>query len=177
MKKIHKRLSAALLAASMALSMLTPAWAAGTDGTGSLRAAVRLDYVQELSELRERDIRAELLQGRNSLGSLSLTEPDSRRLGGCWAEVSLRDRLGGELTGSALPGALDLSVEGLPQGSYTLRLTGEGYASCDAQFVIGGYDQYIEVGTGDGTFALGDFDGSGRVDRSEEHTSELQSQR
>ncbi len=164
MKKIHKRLSAALLAASMALSMLTPAWAAGTDGTGSLRAAVRLDYVQELSELRERNIRAELLQGRNSLGSLSLTEPDSRRLGGCWAEVSLRDRLGGELTGSALPGALDLSVEGLPQGSYTLRLTGEGYASCDAQFVIGGYDQYIEVGTGDGTFALGDFDGSGRVD-------------
>ena len=94
----------------------------------------------------------------------SLTEPDSRRLGGYPAQVSLRDKMGGELTGSALPGALDLTVEGLPQGSYTLRFTGEGYTPCDARFVIDGYSQYVEVGTGDGTFALGDLDGSGRVD-------------
>lgn len=69
--------------------------------------------------------------------------------------MSLRDRLGGEFIGSARPGALDLTVEGLPRGSYTLRFTGEDY-SCDARFVIDGYSQYVKAGPGDGTFALGD---------------------
>ena len=166
MKKRYRRISAALITASIALSMLIPVRAAESRrwAEGSVKATLRLDYSQELSQLRARDIQAELLEGRSSLGSISLTEPDSRRLGGYPAQVSLRDKMGGELTGSALPGALDLTVEGLPQGSYTLRFTGEGYTPCDARFVIDGYSQYVEVGTGDGTFALGDLDGSGRVD-------------
>ena len=52
--KTHKRISAALLAASMALSMLAPAGAAERAGTatGQLQATVRIDYSQSIAELR-----------------------------------------------------------------------------------------------------------------------------
>lgn len=149
----------------MTLSMLTPSWAAEPKDTaaGSLQATLRLDYNQSLEELQARDIRAELLRGTSSLGSVSLTKPDSAKLSGCPAQVTLRDRLGDEHTGSATPGALDLSVTGLSQGDYTLRFTGQGYTRCEVPFTIRHYSQYIEVGTGDGTFALGDFDGNASV--------------
>ena len=164
--KTHKRIPALLLTASMALSMLTPAWAvekAGT-ATGELQATVRIDYSQSMDVLRERNIQAELFQGKTSLGTVSLTDPKQNQLTGCTAKVSLRDRLGGERTGTADPGALDLTVTGLPQGDYILQFTGEGYALCKVPFTIQNYSHYIEVGTGDGTFALGDFDGNGKVD-------------
>ena len=164
--KTHKRIPALLLTASMALSMLTPAWAvekAGT-ATGELQATVRIDYSQSMDVLHERKIQAELLQGQTSLGSVSLTQAAETQMNGCKVQVSLRDRLGGELTGTADPGALDLTVTGLPQGDYTLQFTGEGYALCKVPFTIQNYSHYIEVGTGDGTFALGDFDGNGKVD-------------
>ena len=161
-----KRISALALTASMALSMLTPAWAAEktTAATGELQAAVRIDYSQTLAELKERAIKAELFQGGKPLGSAFLTEPGEAEMPGYTAQVSLRDRQGGEHNGTAAPGALDLTVSGLPQGNYILRLTGEGYAQRDVPFNIDKYSKYIEVGTGDGTFALGDFDKNGRVD-------------
>ena len=164
--KTHKRIPALLLTASMALSMLTPAWAvekAGT-ATGELQATVRIDYSQSMDVLRRKNIQAELFQGKTSLGTVSLTDPKQNQLTGCTAKVSLRDRLGGERTGTADPGALDLTVTGLPQGEYILQFTGEGYALCKVPFTIEDYSRYIEVGTGDGTFALGDFDGNGKVD-------------
>ena len=89
MKKRYRRISAALITASIALSMLIPVRAAESRrwAEGSVKATLRLDYSQELSQLRARDIQAELLEGRSSLGSISLTEPDSRRLGGYPAQV------------------------------------------------------------------------------------------
>ena len=164
--KTHKRIPALLLTASMALSMLTPAWAAEKAGTatGELQATVRIDYSQSMEVLRKRNIQAELFQGQSSLGKVILTEATQTQLTGCTAKVSLRDRLGGERTGTADPGALDLTVTGLPQGDYTLQFTGNGYALCKVPFTIKDYSHYIEVGTGDGTFALGDFDGNGKVD-------------
>ena len=161
-----KRISALALTASMALSMLTPAWAAEktTAATGELQAAVRIDYSQTLAELKERAIKAELFQGGKPLGSAFLTEPGEAEMPGYTAQVSLRDQQGGEHNGTAAPGALDLTVSGLPQGNYILRLTGEGYAQRDVPFNIDKYSKYIEVGTGDGTFALGDFDKNDRVD-------------
>ena len=170
--KTHRRISAALLAASMALSMLTPVWAAEKASTaaGELRATVRIDYQQTLNELKERNVQAKLSRNGQSLGTVSLTKSAQTQLNGCIAQVSLRDQDGGALTGTAAPGALDLTVTGLSQGKYTLRFTGEGYAGCDVPFTIENYSQYIEVGTGDGTFALGDFDKNGKVDAKDRDT-------
>ena len=164
--KTHKRISAALLAASIALSMLAPVRAAEQPDAapGELQVTVRIDYSQSMDALRSRNIQAELVRQGMSLGTVSLTGAAQAQLGGCAAQVSLRDRTGGELIGTADPGALDLTVTGLPQGDYTLRVIGKGYARCEVPFSIQDYSHYIELGTGDGTFALGDFDGNGRVD-------------
>ena len=166
--KRHRRVPALLLTASMSLSMLTPAWAVEakpkSTAVGGMQAALRIDYSQSLQELEKRNIQAELFRGNNSLGTVDMTDTGAVKLGEYTAQVAMRDRLGGERTGSALPGALDLSVSGLPQGTYTLRFTGEGYAACSTEFTIQDYNQYVEVGTGDNTFALGDFDKSGKVD-------------
>ena len=163
----HKRIPAILLAASMTLSVLAPAQAVKRAEKiavpGSVQATVRIDYVQELEELQARGIKAELLKGQTSLGTVSLTDTAAASLGSLPASVSMRDRLGGELNGSALPGALDLTVDNLAQGNYTLRFTGEGYAAYEVDFELGSYSKYVEVGTGDGTFSLGDLDGNGSV--------------
>ncbi|MBD5161952.1 MAG: hypothetical protein HDT14_08090 [Oscillibacter sp.] len=165
--KIRERLGPALLAAVMFISLLpplTPAARGAEAVTGSISATVRIDYDQSLSELQKRQVRAELLQGNRSLGSVDLTRPGVWPLsGGYAAAVSLRDADGGELYGQ-WPGYLDVSVDGLPQGVYTLRFSGRGYTDCEETFTMEEYARHVIVGTGDATFSLGDFNGDGRVD-------------
>ena len=173
-KKQLKQLIAALLAAALMLPMSAPARAAGSvreagqTPTGRVEATVRLDYVQTWDELVARDLQAELLRGEVSLGKVSLTSGKTEGQTDCSFEASARNREGAPLDGgTALPGALDLSVTGLPEGEYTLRFTGEGYAEYSVPFKIQDYNQYIEVGTGGGTFALGDFNGDKTVDKAD----------
>ena len=78
-RRLFPRLLSLLLAAAMALSLLpgaaAPAYAAGASPiTGSISAALRLDYDQSLSVLEDRRVQAELLQGNHSLGSIDLTQ-------------------------------------------------------------------------------------------------------
>ena len=78
------RLRPALLAAVMFLSLLAPMAPAarGADAavTGSVSATVRLDYDQSLTELRRREVRAELWQGENYLGAASLADAGTTSL-------------------------------------------------------------------------------------------------
>lgn len=161
------RLRAVLLAAAMFLSLLAPmapaARAAEAAASGSVSATVRLDYDQTLAELRRREVRAELWQGGTCLGEASLAEAGTYTLSGYPAAVSHRDAAGEALYGET-PGYLDLRVDGLPRGSYTLRLSGRGYAACEQTVVLDEYARHVVVGTGDAAFALGDFDGNGAVD-------------
>ena len=161
------RLRTALLAAAMFLSLLAPMAPAGRAAeaavTGSISATVRLDYDQTLAELRRREVRAELWQGETYLGAASLTEAGTLTLSGYPATVSHRDAAGEVLYGDT-PGCLDLRVDGLPQGSYTLRLSGRGYVTCEQTVVMDECARHVVVGTGDAAFALGDFDENGFVD-------------
>ena len=161
------RLRPALLAAVMFLSLLAPMAPAarGADAavTGSVSATVRLDYDQSLTELRRREVRAELWQGENYLGAASLADAGTTSLSGYAASVSHRDTAGEPLAGEE-PGYLDLRVDGLPRGSYTLRLSGRGYVTCERTMFMDDCARHILVGTGDAAFALGDFDGDGEVD-------------
>ena len=159
------RLRSALLAAAMFLSLLAPMAPAAraADVTGSISATVRLDYDQTLAELRRREIRAELWQEGRYLGAAGLTEAGAQTLSGYPATVSHRDAAGEILYGET-PGYLDLRVDGLPRGNYTLRLSGRGYVTCEQTVVMGECARHVVVGTGDAAFALGDFDENGFVD-------------
>ena len=168
--KTHTRISAALLSASMLLTTAFPAWSAAppqpeSSAQGSVTATVRIDYPQYLEELNARQVQAELLQGETSLGTVDLTRPGTQPLSNdSTAEVSMRNRDNGPLENGPLPGCLDVTVSNLPQGNYALRFTGTGYRTCSVPFAIDNYTKYIELGTGDGTFSLGDLDGNGTVD-------------
>ena len=58
-------------------------------------------------------------------------------------------------------------MDGLPQGAYTLRFTGRGYAPYEETVYMTDHSRHLIVGTGDATFTLGDVNGDGRVNESD----------
>ncbi len=161
-----KRILSALLAAVMMCSLYipTPAVAAQSGLTGSLTAAVRIDYAQRLSELASRNVQVELQRGGVALGSVSLTQEGVFDVGGYQAAVTSMGVDGGELGGGQWPGFLEVTFEDLPQGDYSLAFSGRGYKSyTQKNITLGDYSRHVVVGTGDATFTLGDVNGDGAV--------------
>ena len=163
MRKAYQTRSLLLAAALALLLLLLPGTARAADA-GSIAATVRIDYAQSLAELQERDVRLEVLQGRASLGSVQLARPGTYALTGSQAVVSARNADGGDLGGGSWPGYLDVELNGLPLGSYTLRFSGRGYVSFDQAITLSDSSWHVVLGTGDGTLTLGDVNGDGRVD-------------
>ena len=166
---MKRRIISLLLAASLLAGAIPAAEAAGTvagQPLGSVAATLRLDFPQRLEEIQERNVRVELFQDGQSLGWLPLGwEESGAQVGGFPAAVALRNEDGGELGGGSWPGYLDVTVENLPQGEYALEFTGEGYVPYTQRLTLRDYSQHVTLGTGDGTFTLGDVDGDGAVSR------------
>lgn len=171
--KTTTRLLALLLTLAMLFSLSVTALATGPVDlaaqsgrvvTGSITATLRVDYAQRLSELARRDVRVELFQDNASLGQIHLATPGEQRLNnGCTAVVSARNADGGDLNGGSWPAALEVTVDGLPQDSYQLKFTGQGYREFSCPVTLDDYAQHVTLGTGDATFTLGDVDGDGSV--------------
>ena len=181
----HKRMTAALLAVVMVLSLLPGQTARALaedpddDVRGSISATLRIDYAQSLETLRDREVRVEVLQGSNSLGTVPLTAFEAGSLsGGSQVLVSARSRDGGDLGGGSWPGYLDLELNGLPLDTYTLRFTGRGYVPFEQKVTFSNYAQHVLLGTGDGTFTLGDVNGDKKVNSADREAlaAALQSQ-
>ena len=181
----HKRMTAALLAVVMVLSLLpgqtARALAADPDDDvrGSISATLRIDYAQSLETLRAREVQVEVLQGSTSLGTVPLTAFKAGSLtGGSQVLVSARSRDGGDLGGGSWPGYLDLELNGLPLDTYTLRFTGRGYVPFEQKVTFSNYAQHVLLGTGDGTFTLGDVNGDKKVNTADREAlaAALQSQ-
>ena len=181
----HKRMTAALLAVVMVLSLLpgqtARALAADPDDDvrGSISATLRIDYAQSLETLRDREVRVEVLRGSTSLGTVPLTAFEAGSLsGGSQVLVSARSRDGGDLGGGSWPGYLDLELNGLPLDTYTLRFTGRGYVPFEQKVTFSNYAQHVLLGTGDGTFTLGDVNGDKKVNSADREAlaAALQSQ-
>lgn len=181
----HKRMTAALLAVVMVLSLLpgqtARALAEDPDDNvrGSISATLRIDYAQSLETLRDREVRVEVLRGSTSLGTVPLTAFEAGSLsGGSQVLVSARSRDGGDLGGGSWPGYLDLELNGLPLDTYTLRFTGRGYVPFEQKVSFSNYAQHVLLGTGDGTFTLGDVNGDKKVNSADREAlaAALQSQ-
>ena len=169
--KARIRICAALLALSMLCSLGTPALAAGTPEpaetkTGSISATLRMDYPQSLEEIQQRKIQVEVKQGSNSLGKVDLGTPGAATLGGYPLNVTHRNSNGATAVGVEIPAYLELSLGQLPQGRYTLRVTGTGYQTYEQQITLQDYSQHLIFGTED-AFALGDVNADGKVDEAD----------
>lgn len=173
--KAHKRIISAALSALMLFSLApsvgaVPAHAdpAAEDAQalGSISATLRIDYAQSLVELRQRGVQAELLDGD---GESLLTAPlaDAGSFvsdSGYGYEVSARNADGGELGSGKVPGCLELAVNGLPRGDYELVFSGSGYLTYRQALTIDGFSRHVILGTGDGSFTLGDVNKDGEID-------------
>jgi hypothetical protein len=175
----------------MLFSMSAPAWAAEGDSgaaasqsavAGEIRATLRLDYAQNMKAIKNHSVTIVLEKGRRtdidatSTPIVTATFDDLTKIGdtqqaGAYSfTITAKNRDGGvmeNVTEGSWPGYLELAVNGLPQGDYTLLFRGKGYATYFHNITISDYSQHLIVGTGDKTFTLGDITGEGNVDEAD----------
>ena len=152
----------------MALSLFAPwpqtARAAGTGAAGSIGLTVRFDLPQTRAAVEGRGVKLTLTRGTERL-ELPLAAGTAVR-NDFQAPVSVKAKNidGVEMTTEARLGYYQAEVSGLAQGTYRLEVTGTGYVPYSADVTLDSYSRHVIIGTGDGTFALGDVNGDGVLD-------------
>ena len=169
-RSISKALSL-LLACALCMTNLPGAFAAQApvqkqaESTGSIGVTLRFDLPQTAESAAGRNIRLQVSGGAGqTVVALPAGTADVNELSaGIWAEVENVD--GQELTTEERVGYYRIQLTGLPAGqTYTVKLTGTGYKPFQTTVTLDEYSKHLIVGTGDGTFSMGDVNGDGTVD-------------
>ena len=179
MKPIWRTISRFLslvMVCSLFTAGLSPAAAAGTDAParsrqliGSIGLTIRFDLPQTAASAAGRDIQLQVSRaGQRTVISLPDGTAQENGLGAA-VSASARNADGVELTNETRVGYYRVELDGLPAGGaqYELTLTGTGYQPFRHTVTLDSYSQHVIVGTGDGTFSLGDVTGDGVVDASD----------
>ncbi len=150
-----------LLAAGLPAASAAPA----DDLTGSIGLTIRFDLPQTAAAAAARGISLEVSSGGQTA---RVTLPDgavSTNTLGAQVSAVVKNTDGVELTHESRVGYYEVELSGLPAGGrrYELTLTGRGYQTFSQTVTLDGYSQHVIVGTGDGTFSLGDVNGDGVV--------------
>ncbi len=151
------------LPAMAAAQSITPDAQTVRQTTGSIALTLRLGLPQRVEEADSRAIQLRL-SGNGTEMTLSLASGQATGADRLRTTVEKQNSQGAPLTTEAQLGRYEATVSGLPLGTYTLTLTGKGYAPCTTQVTLQDYAQHIIAATDNGTFSLGDVDGSGKVD-------------
>ena len=173
-----KRLLAGFLSLLLILGGVWPAWAAEAEAdlTGSIGLTVRFGLPQTRAAVDSRNLTLTLTGGGKTV-ELPLTggEPARNDFNARWA-VTAQNTEGVELTTERQIGYYQASLSGLPAGgsSYRLTVTGTGYVPYTADLTLDGYSRHVVIGTGSGTFSLGDVNGDGVVDEADQDAMSAQ---
>lgn len=172
-----RRVISGLLCLATLASTCTPwlpaASAAGTresavqqnaQATGSISLTLAFPLPQRLEEVQARRLRLTLADSTGrTVAAVSLWD-GSADAAGLTVSMETLNAQGVPLTTEQQLGSYRATVSGLPLDTYTMTVTGRGYTPCSAQVMLEHYSQHVLMSTGDGTFSLGDVDGSGSVD-------------
>ena len=151
-----------LMTCSLCLASLPAAGAADTPpSTGSIGLTVWFGLPQSRENAAGRDIQLQVSGGGQEI---TVPLPQGRQD----ISVQVKNEDGGPLMdgdGRDRVGYYQVELDGLPAGkTYQIELTGRGYAPFHTEVALEDYSKHIIVGTGDGTFSLGDVNGDGAVD-------------
>ena len=160
-----------LLACALFVTGLPSAFAAQgpvqrqTGSTGSIGVTLRFDLPQTAENASGRDIRLQISgsAGQTTISLPAGTAKANELAAGIYTEVKNVD--GEALTTEERVGYYQAELTGLTAGqTYTVKLTGTGYKPFQTTVTLDEYSKHLIVGTGDGTFSLGDVNGDGVVD-------------
>ena len=139
--------------------------------TGSIALTIRFGLPQTAAGVAQRGIKLQLTDGSQNTATIDLETKEVSGAGITAGQVSVEKQnvQGVALTTEEQIGYYQVVLTGLPADKtvgkdYTLTLTGAGYADCTTTVTLKDYSQHVIVSTDDGTFSLGNVDGTGAVD-------------
>ena len=173
-RRVVSGLLSLTLTGSLCMPWLPAAAAASHDvsarqvsqATGSIALTVRFALPQRADEVAGRNLTLQLTNSSQETASITLEDGSVSGSGITAGQISVakQNTQGVALTTEQQIGYYQVSLNSLPLGTYTLTLTGDGYTTCTTQVELQDYSQHVIMSTGDGTFSLGDVDGSDLVD-------------
>ena len=139
--------------------------------TGSIALTIRFGLPQTAAGVAQRGIKLQLTDGSQNTATIDLETKEVSGAGITAGQVSVEKQnvQGVALTTEEQIGYYQVVLTGLPADKtvgkdYTLTLTGAGYADCTTTVTLKDYSQHVIASTDDGTFSLGNVDGTGAVD-------------
>ena len=148
------------------LPITADAASSGTAPTGSIGLTIRFDLPQSAANAASRNIQLQVSgNGKSAAVALPGGKETVNTLNAD-VSVTVKNTDGVELSNESQVGYYEVVLSGLPAGGaqYELALTGNGYKTFRRTVTLDSYSQHMIVGTGDGTFSLGDLNGDGTVD-------------
>ena len=163
--KAAKRLISGMLSLIMVCSLcLTglPVSARAADAqalTGSIGLILRFDLPQTPDNAKARNIELQVTGGEKDI---TIPLPD----GTSEFPVEVDNTSGVPLTTETVLGYYKVELTGLPAGqTYQVALSGKGYTPFKTTVTLDGFSKVLILGTGDGTFSLGDVNNDGKIDK------------
>lgn len=158
-----------LLVGGIPVAQAVPAEERFTKGaalTGSIGLTLRFDLPQSVDSAAGWVIQLQVSRGGQKT---VVVLPGGQTVeNGLGAQISamVKNVDGAPLTTEGRVGVYQVELSGLPAegAQYELTLTGAGHVPFRQSVVLNGYSQHVIVGTGDGTFSLGDVTGDGVID-------------
>lgn len=133
---------------------------------GNLSTHIQFDYPISYEKVKNQDMRVSLMQGKEVLLILDLgkADPVIVNKNNYRVEVKAHNAHGIELTTEEVIASYAISIQGLDQGTYTLKYEGEDYVTYQTEpIMIEDYSKHIMIHTGEETFSYGDLDGNDEV--------------
>ena len=135
-----------------------------TQATGSISLTLAFALPQRADEVKERKIQLTLTDSSGRAVATVRLWDGTADASGLTVTTEALNSKGTALTTEQQIGSYRATVSGLALDTYTMTVTGTGYAPCSTDVTLESYSQHVLMSTGDGTFSLGDVNGSGAVD-------------